>query len=280
MDRRALLELGSFATIACAFPSLARAFEQEPQPFDRDAALLDRAMASARLVGKPVLAIVVPRDKLERIYRGSLWGALLQLASEEMLATFALVEVVCVRADVARPFGAQPDDEPYAFLIEQSSGTMLTPIRAQIGECPLLKRGWDATAAVHAKWAEPLGLAVYRAIASDPARIAELALRARAALDRLTLHEVDRDVRDSSFVPSARIERAAALYYAASNRESGARNWFPALADVAEARLRLRAPPGVQWRDEEPVAGCGIGPCGTGYAPWPSRRFLEFLTGA
>lgn len=273
VDRRQLIAFAGLTGILSTFATTT-ALAQQLKAHDAEADLLAAALARARLTGKPVLAVVVPEGANERDRRASLLHLALTRASKELLATLALVEVVCVPMRALSRLDAGLKDQPLSVLIEQTRGTTCTAIADVCGDAP---RSIDAHRLPKACEAcvLPFSLALQLHIAGSHPRILELALRARVALDVATLVEVDRDFREPRVPPIGRADRAAAIYYRESTRDPHSPySWLETLADVTRSRLLRLPPPGSRWKAI--ATGCLMGPDPETYSR--GRCMLSFST--
>jgi hypothetical protein len=269
---------------------LGRAFAQTA---DDEAVELEGTIAWARAAGRPVLVIVVPADVHAWVLRGEAWGELLNYGPDLAMADLTLADVVCAHAPTLRALvtGA-PEGEPVAVVIEPD-GTV-TSYDPPLAERPdRRERQGDeeyeasAEAAVDARIASLTRL-VHDALAADDAMIARRAQDARTA----------RGVSSAWFaqalggapLTAELAAEAPAEVYAATRRvdAADAAPWLAALTRLGIRRLRLSRIPGSRWARstgcgailEGPSERYGGMPCGMGWSPARSVRFLSFLVGS
>ena len=153
-DRRRLLGWTTLGAAGATMPAwLAACFRAEGEPGDplggAGVDRLDDALRAARRDGKPLLAIVIPRDDDAKYERGEAFGALLTHGPTRALADLALCRVTCAtlaELDEHVPtVGAGGPAEPWAVLVE-TSGAPGSP-----GRCTRSCRRRPSTSA-RARW--------------------------------------------------------------------------------------------------------------------------------
>jgi hypothetical protein len=278
MDRRELLRRGGLTLAASACPMwLATAFAREVRA-PRKPHVFVLALVRAKEMGKPLLVFAVP-DGLEAMRRRSMLAALLRCRSDDLLATLALVEVVCARSEEVAGLDSSIDKTAIAFVVEQKPQLRVVGVSVALEAAPELGLVDDEVEAdANRRWLSPLIARLREAIVGDAQQLERLRAVNEAQLDWVMRSTVHRDLRTARMPDLARADRCAAQYFSEAQSSSSARElWEPLLVRAASARLLDHAPAGAQWVDSG-GGGCGFGPCGTAAVSPRSRRFLEFLT--
>jgi hypothetical protein len=272
MDRRNALIGTAALAVSVGHGWVARALAQAADAPPGESPL-DRAVLSARALGKPVLVLVVPDEGPGRLELGIVFGELLELGGDALLADLALVEVACAtRVQLRRAAGREcagdlgllelegelPRWTAIDFVVD-----LFTPegsVRTPMSRTALLARLEDA---------------VRSAIGSGPAALDARAEVARAALSPKLVSRLESAITLRTRLPIPTVDAGAALLRAAAERSEKSRDfWLPRLAHAATVRMVAAAPHGAVW--ELPRHPCAGGPCGTGSFSFRSRRFLRY----
>lgn len=81
--------------------------------------VLDAAIRRARKSGRPLLALVIPREYVDKLERGHAFGEWLSHDCDFGMAPLALCEVVCAPStELERAFGRDTDGEPLLMFVE------------------------------------------------------------------------------------------------------------------------------------------------------------------
>ena len=298
LDRRTLLLSGlGFASLG-RIRWIEQAFDPARDESPRRLALREAA-ARAKGRGMPLVVLVVPQG-FDRHERGHVLGAYLELASESALADLALCEVTCAKISELHPFAPgmtiRFEGEPMALLVDWGRNEVRAAVRSS-PRFPSLPEGgprygrtpdpWESRLT---RWKEAIRGEIHSVIAPDRS---ELLRRTEEARTRLPETERDRLARlAASGGPWSATDVASCPAWAlsAATTEAVRVDTLRELAQIARSRLLERSPSGSRWAKD---GGCGdvfledprdyqsgSGPCGTGYMPQPSYRFLWLYTKA
>lgn len=269
MDRR------QFCLSAFLAPAVLRgAVGEEPSPGDPDP--LRAALRSARVLGKPLVCLVVPTDADERVARGRALGRWLDARDARTLLQLSRAEVACfplarLRREVDLFDLPEPwRDEPWVVLVETAParprGACLTARLAQE----------DATSRARRSAEAELTRVLTHALAGD-----DVLRRRRAAECTATLDEGE--VRARPGVELA--GRLAPILLEPTAEGDHLRASDAATLRSATARRLLRSPlVGATWNHhragEARTNACAEygTPCGTAHCPPAGKRFLTLLT--
>ncbi len=231
---------------------------------------LDGARAHARVLGRPLMVIVVPAGS-DRALRGQAWGSFLMHADVADFNLLALAEVVCAPMSEVSKVAPNITGEPWAVLLEADR-----PARAFDGVVPpravINHRRNDGTVdkSIDREIAA-LGKLIRDGFKADAAELERLAARVPLSADER------RKITDSlaSGTPDADTgERSAPLVMLAARRGASAtrQRISRGIERALIRRLRDEAPAGSRW---DKVWDCP--PCGMAVIPPKSGRFLTFF---
>jgi hypothetical protein len=287
MRRRDFLQLSMFAFAGPLW--LRRAFaDASLDGDDRTQSLLalNAGIGRSRKSGKPLIVIVIPESDEDKWERGAAFGEWINHGGAEQLAPLALCEVVCAtKRELSRRFPSVTG-EPYMALAlpggrVRELWVKPRPYVLERGRAP------GEEERITAERIAALAGALAQALDEERPLLVE---RARAALGGLDAATVDERLEAGELPSPALVDRGAALVAeaaATSGGEARAR-LIGALAKLAMARLRDRAPEGSHWAhasicgydtvEELPDddAGDTIIGCGMGHVPAKGSRFLYF----
>lgn len=284
MNRRRFLLLGSSGLAAAALPEMLGCSDPGPivpEQLPPPSADVAAALARARAIGKPLLILVVPKERKYASSRGDLYACLLDSESDETMADLALCEVICAGVDdVARALPEASTAVQVAFVLVPTGGAT-SRIRTETFPLRHPSLGLPTEEQVRAA-GEVAAVKLHRLIAPDASAIATLAETNRSTLDAARRRAVEDASREPARCDAALADRAAPFLLDRS-LELGTRNAAcVTLADAARARLREVSPPGARWARDR---GCGIefegeragyAVCGTGNVSNSVKRFLHF----
>jgi len=276
LRRRAFLGLSATVLVPgwlCAQDADRPCRERLPRP---ERLPVTAAWLLARRKGRPLLAIVAPKQPTLRKVAQEAWSHALNFGSDELLADLALCEVAAGTIEDLRnqlpPSVELPEKiVPLAFLIETDTRKVV-PIDPQLIEVnePFFVSADEERELrkLIRKRVAQIAVALRIAIAKNPAM-----LERRRALEERKIGRPDRDHVDS--LPALALAPAHSRVWAQAAGEDRDRAMHT-IAEAARTFLCVGAPRGATWNRYSSM--CSAGPCGVGHVPAVSKRFLGFLT--
>jgi hypothetical protein len=252
------------------------------------------ALTGAVKRGRPLLVFIVPTAPRARLDRGELIGVYLNRADEPAMVDLAMCDVWCATATEVRTQFAvthDVDDSALAVLVE-TDGTPAHVVKGNVpSDLPEDSPGrYVESARVEAATARNdfLSARLHEVIAPDKATVRRRARQACEAVfpDRALMDDESarRELPNAQFADLV----PAWVRWCAEDADAGTRKeWMKLLSDRAESRWRSAAPPRARWAKATSCGGPQLEgelsegsavPCGTGFTPQYSARFLMFFT--
>ncbi len=291
MNRRAFVTRSSLTVGALALPDwFIRSFIAQDPVLPTRRQELGAAIERARDYAKPLLIFVVPEDSADRYDRGCSLGSLLAQDDQEALLQLALCEPVCAtRIELAERMELEIQGDPPILFIETAADTFLPvieidpglhldpePVRFRLQGSHVAQRQDFLNVASRA-----LRDQLRAALRDEYGSLRRRREQSERVLSGQDLAAIDRYQRWSSRIDKDLVLRAAAIFLAAAEDSDDIldrRRLRKLLKDQVEEKIMAGRIPGSRW-GQKVVFGCGSwGPCGTGYVPRCSGRFLRFFT--
>lgn len=222
---------------------------------------LERALAAARVSGKPVLVIVVSASNVVRACRSRWLSDWLVVGGQRFLAELALVELSFATRDqllAALPHrGRARAERGEVGLLDPLDGERdWTPLENPEGTWCATPDGPDTNGA-YRKSVEMLVETISARLAASDETTQHRAAVARRGLSRSELVQLEASLLDPTHTPRPLIDRCAWIFRWSlqSRRRTGLGKFEQALAAAAGSRLLHESPYGARWaafRGEQP----------------------------
>ncbi len=304
MNRRDFLRSSGVVIAAISVPGWSEAFGQAAPRAVKPAekTLLRQSIELARYRGVPLLVLRAPADAVLREQLGEMWGAYLSLANSVELPDgparnarmidLALCELVCATdADILRELPSASATKDWANGI----ALLVEPVDARVGVLPgpmiivpwLKEKPENNEAKLHLM--SVLDSRVHAAVAAD---LDMLRRRAHENYDALnvaqkeSLSKMDSNYEPADWLIQAACAPACLRLLGDTSKEMSLRTTLALRRDVAarlDGTIRGSRWETAWWEHDNEVkamesTGCTGGPCGMGFSPAPSVRFLRYFT--
>jgi hypothetical protein len=214
---------------------------------------LERALAAARVSGKPVLVIVVSPSTAVRTCRSRWLSDWLVVGGQRFLAELALVEMAFATRDqlqdaLPRRRHAGAERGEIGLLDALDGECDWTPLESPEGSWCASSGGSDTNGA-YRKSVETLVALLSARLAAGDESTQRRASVARRGLSPRELAEVEASLLDPTHTPRPLVDRCAWMYRWSlqSKRRTGLGQFEQALAAAAGLRLLHQPPHGARW---------------------------------